>query len=565
MTRLRSKNTDTGTSTVDTMIKKKAKKLPKWLLIILAVIVVFIIVFFFVRMGSVASGTDSAYTTEQVSVRSITESLSGSGTLQPANSYTVVTLIEGEVIASDFEEGDIVEKDTVLYKIDSSDVSKNIEQAQLSLNQAQRTYDSTADTRYAKASVGGTVYSLNVKVGDEVQQGDVVAVVRDSSAMTLKVPFPADDAAGFYVGQSAVVTLDNTFETLSGTVTEISGSNIVGKGNTITRNVTISVSNAGGLTDTQSASAVINGLSCAASGTFTYRSDREITASASGTVTAIYASEGSKVSKNQIILSLGGSTLNDQIQSAADNLRSSELSMESTQKQLDNYTFTSPIQGTIVDKQYKSGDTVEAGQELCTIYDMSYLELTLNIDELDISSVEVGQSVQITADAVPEKTYTGIVTKVSVAGSSSAETTGGTVSGTTSGTTSYPVTVRIDEADGLLPGMNVDAEIVVAEVNDALAVPNGAVSRGGLVLITSDSPSAANAADKEAPDGYVYVEVETGVSDDRYVEILSGLQEGDTVAYTPEMDSDGADDMFPGDPGGGDFGTDGPPQGGGPF
>ena len=143
----------------------------------------------------------------------------------------------------------------------------------------------------------------------------------------------------------------------------------------------------------------------------------------------------------------------------------------------------------------------------------------MNIDELDISQVEVGQTVQITADAVEGKTYTGVVTEVSVAGT------------TSGGITTYPVTVRIDETDGLLPGMNVDAEIILSSQEDVLAIPSAAVNRGNTVLITADSPSAANALDQEAPEGYVYVEVETGVSDDSYIEILSGLQEGDTVAY----------------------------------
>ena len=72
--------------------------------------------------------------------------------------------------------------------------------------------------------------------------------------------------------------------------------------------------------------------------------------------------------------------------------------------------------------------------------------------------MEVGQAVQITADAVEGKTFTGTVTKVSVAGT------------TSGGITSYPVTVRIDEADELLPGMNVDAEIVLEEAADTLAL-----------------------------------------------------------------------------------------------
>ena len=89
--------------------------------------------------------------------------------------------------------------------------------------------------------------------------------------------------------------------------------------------------------------------------------------------------------------------------------------------------------------------------------------------------------------------------------------------------------------------MNVDAEIVISSTEDALAIPASAVNRGDTVLITADSPSAANALDQEAPEGYVYVAVETGVSDDSYIEILSGLQEGDTVAYLQTTSSSSSD------------------------
>ena len=211
------------------------------------------------------------------------------------------------------------------------------------------------------------------------------------------------------------------------------------------------------------------------------------------------------------------------------------------------------ISGTVVTKTAKAGDNVDGGT-LCTIYDLSCLEMTMNIDELDISDVAVGQTVQITADAVEDKTYTGVVTKVSVAGT------------TSGGITTYPVTVRIDETDGLLPGMNVEAEIVIAESRDVLAIPSAAVNRGGTVLITSDSPSAVNALDQEAPEGYVYVQVETGVSDDSYIEITSGLQEGDTVAYLQTASSGGMNMMMEGGMmGGGDMyvTTAGGPGGGG--
>ena len=82
--------------------------------------------------------------------------------------------------------------------------------------------------------------------------------------------------------------------------------------------------------------------------------------------------------------------------------------------------------------------------------------------------------------------------------------------------------------------MNANAEIVVAEAKNALVVPNAAVVRGSYVLVTKDSPSAANAdTTMEAPEGFVYVPVKTGVSDDDYTQIVSGIQEGDTIGYDP--------------------------------
>lgn len=509
----------------------KPKHGKRWLILSVTAVLLLALAGKFLLVQRPAAAAIS-YTEESVAKRTITNSLTGSGTLQPANSYTVTTLIEGEVLSANFEEGETVEADTVLYEIDSDDAAANIEKAQISLNQAQRSYESTAENQTVQANSSGTLYTLEVKKGDEVSQGQTIATIRNDSTMTLTVPFPAEDAATFYVGQAAQVTLDGSFETLSGTVETVSGSEVVGTGNTVTRKVTIAVQNPGGLSASQVAAASVNGLGSAGNGTFTYQSESTVTASASGTVTAVHASEGSTVSKGQTLITLGGDDLEDQLQNAADSLRNAELSMENTQKQLENYTITSPISGTIIDKEYKAGDTVESGETLCTIYDLSYLEMTLSIDELDISTVEVGQAVQITADAVEGKTFTGTVTKVSVAGT------------TSGGITSYPVTVRIDEADELLPGMNVDAEIVLEEAADTLAIPSSAVTRGSgntsLVLVTQDSPSAANAVEQEAPEGYAYVQVETGISDDSYVQILSGLQEGDTAAYVARSTESGS-------------------------
>ena len=477
------------------------------------------------------ANVDVSYVQTTPEKRDLSNSLSGTGTLNPANTYNVKSLVAGKVLTSTIEEGDIVEEGTVLYTVDASDATTKAEQASITLQQAQRSYDKTVDRQYVRAEVAGVVATLKVAKGDEVTSGQEVAVIRDSSKMVLHLEFPAADAAAFSVGQSAEVTLDGTFETLTGTVTAVTGTDTLSTGNLLTRTVTITVRNAGGLTTAQAATATINGVSGIAAKCFEYQAERTLTTLAAGTVTAINVQEGGAVNKDDIVLQISGEDLTEAIQSAAETLRSAELNMDNLQEAMNNYTVTSPISGTIIEKNAKAGDALTAGADLCTIYDLSYLVMVINVDELQVSDVSVGQSVQVTADAVPDKTYTGTVTRVSMKGSSNG------------GTTTYPVTVRIDETEGLRPGMNANAEIVIAEAGNALAVPNAAIVRGGYVLVTKDSPSAANAdPDMTAPEGYVYVPVKIGVSDDDYTQIISGVTGNDTVAYDPSSVS--TDDYY---------------------
>ena len=495
--------------------------------------------------------------------RDITNNFSGSGTISAANTYTVKSLVKGTVLTADFEVGDTIEKGTVLYTIDSSDVATSVEKAQLALEQAQRSYDDAADAQYIRSVIGGTVASIKVKTGDYVTAGQEIATVRDDSSLQLMLEFPAADASNFAVGQAAQVMLNGTFETLSGTVQAVAGTDTISSGNLLVRTVTIAVPNNGSLTTTQAASASVNGVSALASARFDYQHQQTVTATTSGTVSAVCVKEGTAVAANTAIVQLSGTELSRQVQSAADSLLNAQLSMSDTEKQMENYTITSPISGTVIQKNVKAGDTVgtdtASSETLCTIYDLSYLEMTLNVDELEILSIKEGQNVTITADAISDRTFTGVVTSVSAAGT------------TTGGTTTYPVTIRIDDTGDLLPGMNATAEIEVSSAENALTIPNGAVVRGNYVLVTKDSPSAVNAVrDMTAPDGYVYVKITTGTSDNDSIEVTGGLQEGDTIAYDADAaEKQNASDSMefivgPGGGSGGHGGGNGGPGGGGP-
>ena len=491
---------------------------------IAAVVAVAVLAVVVIPRKSRSASADLAYTQEKLGRRDIVNVYDGSGTINAADSYTVKSLVTGTVLTADFELGDTIQKGDVLYVIDSSDVEGDLESAQLSVSQAQRSYDDAADARNVRTKIGGEVSSFAVAAGDAVQAGQTVATVRDTSVMLLAVDFPAAEAQSFAVGQAAQVMPDTTFEVLNGTIRSVSGADPSGDASLMTCTVTIAVPNAGSLTTAQAAVAQVNGVSSLNSAHFTYQREETVVATASGTVSELCVREGSTVRQDDVILRITGKDLDKQAQNAADNLRSAELRMSSAERNISHYTIDAPISGTIVDKKVKAGDKLSANdtamQNLCTIYDMSYLEMKLNVDELKIRSLEVGQEVDITADAVPGETYKGVISSVLVAGT------------TANGSTSYPVTVRIDDMGELLPGMNATAKITTASVKNVLALPNAALVRGSYVLVTKDSPSAANAeTSMTAPDGYVYVKVTTGISDDDYIEVKSGLQEGDTIAY----------------------------------
>jgi HlyD family secretion protein len=145
------------------------------------------------------------------------------------------------------------------------------------------------------------------------------------------------------------------------------------------------------------------------------------------------------------------------------------------------------------------------------------LSLTLNVDELDISKVQPGQAVTIMADAAKGTEYTGTVTKVNIKGT------------TKNGVTSYPVTIQIDKTEGLLPGMNVDAKIVVESLQDVMTVPVSAVLRNNYVLLKTEAQDSKE-TEPGIPAGFTQIEVTLGASNDTDIVITGGLSEGDIVA-----------------------------------
>lgn len=496
--------------------------------------------------------------TAVVTKGTITSELSSSGVISPKDTYSLTSLVEGEVISADFEEGDQVTEGQILYQIDVSSMESELKSASTSLERAQKKYEKAQEdyneavSDYSgntyKATRTGYIRELNIQAGDQVGQNTDIASIYNDQIMKIRVPFLAQEAAAIGAGNQAVLTLTDTEEQINGVVTAVSNMDEVLDGGRIVRYVTIEAANPGGLTSSHSAVAEINGMVCTAEGSFEAATDLVMKADlpSSVEVEAMLVHEGDYVTEGTPIFRIASKdaedlldTYQDAMAQAEESLDSAQSKVDSTKESYDNYTITAPISGQVITKSVKEGDTISRNSgssdtTLAVIYDLSQLTFEMSVDELDVRSVQVGQKVSVTADALEGQTFTGTVTNVSLESVQS------------NGVTNYPVTVTLDETGDLLPGMNVDGVILLDQTEDALMIPIDSLMRGNRVYVKDDTVKEAEGS---VPAGFRAVEVETGLTNDDYVEIVSGLAEGEEV-YVNES-SKSTDAFMMGVPGGG--------------
>ena len=579
--------------------------------------------FFYMRHKSALAAAEET-TVDQKNIGTVTRGdiqseLTSSGTLAAKDTYTITSLVEGEIIEANFEEGDQVQKGDVLYRIDPSDMDREIESAQKNVQYAEDDLaDAKADLADAQNELkGGVWYSdfsgyiqnLSLSVGDTVGQNAEIADLYNDTTMKLKVPFLSQEADAIAVGTQVVVKLSDTGEEIPGQVLEKSSMEEALTGGTIVKYVTVLVTNPGGLTTSDSATVQTGDLYSAASGTFeAYTSSKlKFDLSQSVKVASVLVHDGDYVTAGTPIFTMTADSVTDalkqyekSVEQAEQSLDTAQDNLEKQQESLEDYTITAPISGQVISKSGKVGDKISRSSgssdtTLAIIYDLSELTFEMSIDELDISKVEVGQEVEVTADAFEDETYTGHVTNVSLNGSNS------------NGVTTYPVTVTMDDMGNLLPSMNVDGTIILEKAEDVLYIPINALQRGNIVYVRDSSltdeqkaadtagagtnanaesaaeetgqpaegsgapegaegaPAAGLPRANDIPDGFTAVRVETGLTSEDYVEITSGLSEGQEV-YVKDSETSNTGFMWGGGmggPGGGGMGG-GPGGGGGP-
>jgi HlyD family secretion protein len=214
----------------------------------------------------------------------------------------------------------------------------------------------------------------------------------------------------------------------------------------------------------------------------------------------------------------------------ANDLAAAQARVDAAQATLDMAHLTTPFAGTITEAYPLPGDQVTAGMTAFRVDDLSSLLVDVDLSEVDINSVAVGQTVSLSFDAILGKDYHGQVTKVSQAGT------------VANGVVNFTVTIELTDADDMVkPGMTAAVNIVIKEIKDAILVPSRAVrlvNNNYVVYILQNGLPQQ-------------VSIRLGSSSDTMSVVVGGdLKEGDEVILNPPASLQ---------PGGGG------PGGGGPF
>jgi HlyD family secretion protein len=197
-----------------------------------------------------------------------------------------------------------------------------------------------------------------------------------------------------------------------------------------------------------------------------------------------------------------------------DDILAAEARIAAAEATLSQAWIEAPFAGTVTSIDAQVGAQVSANTEAFRIDDLSILFVDLEVSEIDISQIEIGQQVSVTFDALRGKNYNGEVVEIAAIGAES------------QGVVNFTVTVELSDPDSdVRPGMTSSVEIVVSKNDHALLVPNQALKYEDGVQVVYVVGSGGE---------MLPVEVKLGASSDTYSEVLFGdLQAGDQILLNP--------------------------------
>lgn len=417
---------------------------------------------------SVSSKMNSKPTTAEVTKETITTTVQASGTLTPGSRVSVTPEVSGVIEEVRVAEGQHVEAGDVLLTLKNTELDKSIGDATSALERAQNGVNS------AQASVDSAYSAYNDAIN---AYNSAVDAANQAAANAENVASQAYDEAY----NAAVAAIPSS-------ATEAERNKLLAEAR-------------------EAAQAAYNvafeSATKADPGSFDH----------SSYLSAIDAANSAK-------------------DSAEESLKDAQRNYDYAVEEADKRTVKAPVSGTVLDLKAqagaavggaKGGTSTVSNDSLMQIANLNSLSVDVEVNEVDISNVAVGERANVTFTAIPDLTINGTVTSVAsvASGSGNSENTGGGTMG--GGIVTYKVSTVLNDVDPRLkPGMTANVSIVTNEIPNAIVVPSTAVTEdenGTTVQVVTDEKTLA------AETRQITVGERSGAQ----VVVTSGLSEGDIV------------------------------------
>ncbi|MBP1157390.1 MULTISPECIES: HlyD family efflux transporter periplasmic adaptor subunit [unclassified Paenibacillus] len=531
----------------------------KWIIVVLAALLCGAGTYYYVQHSAAkpAASTSQQQTTMKVTKGAITSMVSGTTQFKAQDMQNMVVPVDGLIKTMNLTQNQAVKKGDVLVEISVPSTESTLKEAQVSLQQMEKELANLKEEKnhmsISATLTGKLTLAANLDVGSSINKLMKVATISDPSEFKVKLPFYLQDAVQFKKGDAVELTVDGFMLTKMGSVETISRDiKADAFGNKLIY-VEVTVNNDG----TLSAGTMVKGSVASleqtkestAQGALDYIHTAAVYAGASGNIQKLNFKDGETVNQGDLIGTIYNDSLQDEIISKEAAIESQKIRVFDAEQRVKQLTITAPFDGVFsadfansqsnVLNSYPAGAQIEANTALGAVVSLSTMQLPIAVDELDLTSIKVGQKAQVKVDALSGRTFEGEVTSVSNVGT------------TSNGVTTYVVVVSVQntEQNDLKYAMTATAEIYIQDKKDIVIMPIEAVqTQRGKTYVSLQK------ADGTVEEQH---EIQIGIRSETHVEIVSGLNEGEQVVMPTRRAT--TNQQFPG--GGGGF----PGAGGGGF
>lgn len=482
--------------------QKRKKAIRRAIAIVAVVLVILLAAVLYVRKSvqqSVNNKNGSSIQSAQVSTGSIRTTVSGSGMLTSEDVQELSVPAPVKVEEMYVEQGDPVEEGMLLARVNTSTVLTTLATVQDALDELDDDIqDASNDTVSSaiKAGVSGRIKEIYAAKGDNVAsvmyEHGALALISMDGYMAVDIP------AGSYAKGDEVTVQDEEGNTWEGTVDYVTA-----------ETATVLITDDGPVNGSKVS------VDAGATGELYIHSPLKVTGYA-GTVNTVYARENNRVYANSQLFALTDTSDSAKYDQLLEDRAEYEELYQKLVKLYKDGGLVAERAGTV--QSAVDTDTLSLGSDplqetvLVSLDPDETVSVTISVDETDILSLEVGQEVSVGVESIGDDSYTGTVSEIDTLGSSGI----------------YSVKVTLPKASGMLSGMTADVDVTIQGVENALLIPADAIRK------TSATAYVYTAYDAETDTLGGMVEVTTGLTNGTYTEITSGLQEGDTVYYSPK-------------------------------